>query len=144
MTELVVDEIHTSEFSAPSPRNGNPVGQDHASELVHRFYRFVDTGQIEKLARLFTEDAVYRRPGYEDRVGPEGMRRFYGQERAIREGVHTVLDVVHSADQVVALGSFEGLLKTGDRIRLNYADHFRLNSDGRIAGRDTYFFAPLA
>lgn len=119
-------------------------GRTRADDLVRRFYRLVDTGQVETLAQLFTEDAVYRRPGYEDRVGPEGLRRFYGQERAIRQGVHTVLDVVQSGGQVVALGTFEGLLKTGDRIRLSYADHFRLSADGRIAGRDTYFFAPLA
>lgn len=119
-------------------------GEARADDLVHRFYRLVDTGQVETLAQLFTEDAVYRRPGYEDRVGPEGLRRFYGQERAIRQGVHTVLEVVQSEGQVVALGTFEGLLKTGDQIRLSYADHFRLSPDGRIAGRDTYFFTPLA
>ncbi|CAL9608759.1 hypothetical protein SUDANB121_05605 [Nocardiopsis dassonvillei] len=113
-------------------------------DLLHRFYRLVDTGRVETLARLFTEDAVYRRPGYEARIGPEGLLRFYGQERAISRGAHTVLDVVQSEGHAVALGTFEGLLKTGDPISLRYADHFRLSPDGRIAGRDTYFFTPLA
>lgn len=144
MSEPTISETRASELIHRFYRTEDTVGKDHASELVHRFYRFVDTDQVEALAQLFTEDAVYRRPGYEDRVGPEGLRRFYGQERAIRQGTHAVRDIVHSAGQVVAIGTFEGRLKTGDRISLSYSDHFRLSPDGRIAGRDTYFFVPLA
>lgn len=144
MTETTVNEARASELVHRFYRTEDTVGQGHATELVHKFYRLVDTDEIETLAALFTEDAVYRRPGYEPRVGPEGLLQFYGQERAIRQGVHTVRDVVESAGQVAVFGTFEGLLKTGARIELNFADHFRLSPDGRIAGRNTYFFTPLA
>ncbi|MFY1597079.1 hypothetical protein [Micromonospora sp. WMMD737] len=36
-----------------------------AGEQVRRCYRLVDQGDMPGLVELFTEDAVYRRPGYD-------------------------------------------------------------------------------
>src|SRR5829696_2984426 len=97
-------------------------------ETVHRYYQLVDQGDVPALVSLFTPDATYHRPGYEPLVGHEGLTRFYGQDRVIKEGAHTVSTVV--ADD-------------GREVGLRFADFFTVTAEGRFSRRDTFFFAPL-
>jgi len=112
-------------------------------ETVHRYYQLVDQGDVPALVSLFTPDATYHRPGYEPLVGHEGLTRFYGQDRVIKEGAHTVSTVVADDDRIAVHGEFHGVLHDGREVGLRFADFFTVTAEGRFSRRDTFFFAPL-
>jgi len=108
------------------------------------FYDCVDRGDVPAIAALFARHASYHRPGYEPFLGPEGMTRFYGAERRIRDGRHQLDLIVADGGRVAVRGSFHGTLHGGDPIELRFADFFELDPDGLFTRRDTFFFSPLA
>ena len=59
-------------------------------ELSLAYYTAVDSGDVEAVLDCFSDDAVYRRPGYEPIVGREGLRDFYSGVRVIDSGAHEV------------------------------------------------------
>ncbi len=109
---------------------------------VREYYRLVDADDVDGLLALFTEDAVYSRPGYPPMRGRAEMARFYSGERVIARGRHTLDQVVAHNQQIAVTGSFEGVLKDGSEASLRFADFFVFDGP-RIVRRDTYFFAPL-
>jgi ketosteroid isomerase-like protein len=114
-----------------------------SEELVRRYYELVDNGDTDGLVELFSPDAVYRRPGYEPLCGREHLRRFYDEQRVIREGSHSVDSVITSGAEVAVQGSFHGVLHNGKEVDLRFADFFTVASGVTFSRRDTYFFAPL-
>ncbi|MFJ9418933.1 nuclear transport factor 2 family protein [Streptomyces sp. NPDC101227] len=111
---------------------------------VREYYRLVDATDVPGLIALFTEDAVYRRPGYAPMRGHRGLRAFYTGERVIESGRHTVTSVVVQGERSAVTGVFEGVLKDGSEVSLEFADFFlHDDADQRFRRRDTYFFAPL-
>ena len=120
----------------------------HPAETVARYYETVDAGDVEGVLALFTEDAVYARPGYAPFEGHEALRAFYAGDRVIESGRHTVEHMVVQDDgaaepRVAVHGRFEGRLKDGSDASLRFADFYTFAADGRFASRDTFFFAPL-
>jgi ketosteroid isomerase-like protein len=111
---------------------------------VLRFYDCVDSGDATAMAALFAPTAVYQRPGYPDRIGPEGLHRFYTQERTIRDGAHTLHHVIEQDQDIAVFGEFHGTLHSGSPIDLRFADYFGIGADGLFTRRETYFFAQLA
>jgi steroid Delta-isomerase len=111
-------------------------------EAVRRYYRLVDAGELEEMFGLFTDDVVYRRPGYDAIEGIDEFRAFYGSQRVIADGRHSVRSLVADGDRVAVEGDFHGVLRDGRRVALRFADFFSFRG-GRIAVRDTYFDAPL-
>ncbi|MFG3497208.1 nuclear transport factor 2 family protein [Streptomyces sp. NPDC047928] len=110
---------------------------------VREYYRRVDADDVPGLIALFAEDAVYRRPGYPPMRGHEGLSAFYNGERVIARGAHTVTSAVAESGRVAVNGVFEGVLKDGREVSLEFADFFVLDDEQRFTRRDTYFFAPL-
>jgi ketosteroid isomerase-like protein len=119
------------------------VDREAAIRLVRRFYELVDTGDAAGLAALFAPDAIYERPGYGTMIGPEGLLRFYGSERTIASGAHTLTTVLADGPVVGVFGEFHGVLHDGRPIDLRFADSFTVRPDDLFARRDTFFFAPL-
>ncbi len=109
---------------------------------VREYYRLVDLDDVDGLLALFTDDAVYSRPGYPPMHGRAELAKFYGGERVIARGRHTLEQVVTHNPQIAVTGAFEGVLKDGSAAQLRFADFFVFDG-ARIARRDTYFFAPL-
>ncbi|MFI6858320.1 nuclear transport factor 2 family protein [Streptomyces sp. NPDC050421] len=110
---------------------------------IRAYYTSVDAGDVESLLALFAPDARYHRPGYEPLVGHTALRRFYQGERIIAEGTHTLTETVVDGDRAAVHGEFHGLLRTGERVDLRFADFFTLTSKLTFATRDTFFFTPL-
>jgi steroid delta-isomerase len=110
---------------------------------VRRYYELVDKGDVPGLVGMFSADATYHRPGYEPLVGHDELTRFYGQDRIIREGQHTISAVVATGADVAVHGEFHGMLHDGREVGLRFADFFILTIDGHFSRRDTFFFAPL-
>ncbi len=117
-------------------------GTDHTA-VVRRYYELVDAGDVSALVAMFTADATYHRPGYEPMRGHDGLTAFYGGERVIREGRHTLDTVVPAGSNIAVHGVFEGVLHDDREVSLRFADFFVLEPDGRFSRRDTFFFAPL-
>ena len=114
------------------------------TDQVLRFYACVDSGDAPAMAALFAPDAVYLRPGYPERIGPEGLLHFYTVERTIREGGHTLHHVIADGPDVAVFGDFHGTLHSGAPVDLSFADYFGVGEHGLFSRRETYFFAPLA
>jgi ketosteroid isomerase-like protein len=110
---------------------------------VRSYYSLVDRGDITELVQLFTQDAVYQRPGYPPMRGRGELERFYREERVIKSGHHAVESVMSSHSRVAVTGSFAGTLHSGQDVTLRFADFFVLGDDGKFSRRDTYFFTPL-
>jgi ketosteroid isomerase-like protein len=127
----------TSSTATPGRAAAPPVAQ------VRRYYDLVDAGDVPGLVGLFTADATYHRPGYEPLVGHAELTRFYGTDRVIKEGRHTISAVVATGEDVAVHGEFHGVLHDGREVGLRFADFFIVTPDGRFSRRDTFFFAPL-
>lgn len=112
-------------------------------QRIREYYQRVDAHDLTGLLDLFANDAVYHRPGYAPLVGRESLERFYGEERAIREGSHSVSAAVLDGDRAAVHGEFHGVLKDGRAVSLRFADFFVFNDKGFFQRRDTFFFAPM-
>ncbi|WP_426247589.1 nuclear transport factor 2 family protein [Nocardioides sp. LHG3406-4] len=110
-------------------------------EFVRRYYTTVDTlGAVETVA-LFTPDAVYRRPGYAEMKGRDALAHFYGAERVIAGGQHTVESILADGASAAVRGTFRGVLRDGQDVEVGFADFMRFEY-GLIADRTTYFYSP--
>ncbi|TWD14378.1 nuclear transport factor 2 family protein [Marihabitans asiaticum] len=107
-----------------------------------RYYAMVDAGDVDGVIDWFAPEATYWRPGYPPMVGREALREFYGGERVIEYGAHTVEDLLVDGDRVAVRGRFEGELKDGSTARLGFADFLRYDGDGRVVERRSYFDTP--
>lgn len=113
-----------------------------SESAIRRYYETVDGPDPLAVVDLFTPDAAYRRPGYPPMVGHDALRRFYGGERVIVEGRHTIERLI-CPDQTTAAvaGRFDGRLNDGRDVSIGFADFFTLR-DELIAERATYFDTP--
>ncbi|MEU8782540.1 nuclear transport factor 2 family protein [Streptomyces sp. NPDC048637] len=110
--------------------------------LVRRYYDLVDAKNIDGLLALFSDDAVYQRPGYPAIHGREAMRAFYTGQRIIEHGHHKLFTVISEDAQVSTRGEFRGQLKDGRSISVGFADFFTVGEGGLFTHRDTYFSMP--
>jgi uncharacterized protein YciI/ketosteroid isomerase-like protein len=117
------------------------VSADHEA-LVRTYYKTVDTAGPDDVVALFAPHAVYRRPGYDDFRGREALLEFYGGDRVITHGAHSLDTLLVTGDSVAVEGQFAGTLRSDAEVSLRFADFFRV-ADGLIVERNTYFASPL-
>ncbi|MEU7206527.1 nuclear transport factor 2 family protein [Streptomyces sp. NPDC045470] len=108
------------------------------SVVVGDYYRYIDQRDIAAALACFSEDAVYRRPGYRVLVGLPAINEFYRAERVISAGRHYLESIVEDADTVAARGSFSGTSHDGDPLEVRFADFWRFSSRV-VVERNTYF-----
>lgn len=125
--------------------DGKPATPEHDSvaEHVQRYYRLVDAGDIASLLALFTEDVVYRRPGYPPIRGSRRLEEFYRDVRVIDSGRHRLTEVVVEQSHAAVSGEFSGVLKDGKEVSVRFADFFVASESGLFRERETFFFAPM-
>lgn len=109
------------------------------TQLAHRYYETVDSGDAEATIALFAPDAVYRRGGYEPMRGAD-IGEFYRGARIIASGRHTLHEILAEEDSAAGHGVFEGTLKDGRETSIGFADFFRFDAGGLITARTSYFF----
>ncbi|MEU3994120.1 nuclear transport factor 2 family protein [Streptomyces platensis] len=107
-------------------------------KMVLRYYELIDSGSYDALFEMFDEDVVYERAGTRSITGKKEFQAFYMKDRRIAEGRHSVTTVVADGDWVVARGTFEGILKSGEEVSVPWADFHRFRK-GKIWRRYTYF-----
>jgi steroid Delta-isomerase len=137
MSAMAVDL--SSQHSAAAP----PAPRLTPEQAVRSYYSLVDANDLTALLRLFSEQAVYRRPGYEPLVGREALAAFYGHERVIVSGRHKISELVADGCKVAVHGQFTGTVKSGAAVALRFADFFTVDPAGLFDSRDTFFFAPM-
>jgi ketosteroid isomerase-like protein len=107
-------------------------------ELVKKYYAAVDAGDLETLFSVFGDNIVYKRPGYEAIDGMEKFKEFYRNNRIIKEGHHTISNIIVKDPYVVVEGEFNGVLKDGRKSYTTFVDVYTF-SNGKAIKRHTYF-----
>lgn len=112
------------------------------TEITHRYYRAVDSGDLEGVLEWFAEDGVYHRPGYEPMRGRAALRAFYGGERVIESGSHRIDQVIVEGASVAVRGVFTGTLRDGTSVTVGFADFVDYDRAGHAAERHSFFDTP--
>jgi ketosteroid isomerase-like protein len=105
-------------------------------DIVLQYYDAVDSGELDTLYALFSDDIEYQRCE-ENILGIEALKEFYSVNRTIH-GKHTVYSILFEKDTVATRGVFKGKNGRDEDIILNFADFFVFNQGGQIAKRFTY------
>jgi len=114
-----------------------------AKELITHMFEAIDANAFEELERYLDTSIVYERPGYATLAGMGQLLHFYQCVRCIRSGRHRLHGVMCDGTQAMTHGRFEGMLKSGDPVEIEFSETYRLNPQGtKIAFRKTYFFQP--
>lgn len=106
------------------------------------YYERVDAGDVDGVVDWFAEDGVYHRPGYPPMRGRAALSAFYGGERVIESGSHTLDQLLVDGASVAVRGRFEGRLRDGSQVTVGFADFIDYDADGRAVERRSYFEAP--
>ena len=106
-------------------------------ETLRQYYDLVDEERYQELFALFAEDVVYERPGQDPLEGKAEFERFYLKARPLRDGSHTLHDVLLDGDTAAVRGSFSGV-QDGESVTFGFADFHTFDDDGKIAFRYTY------
>jgi ketosteroid isomerase-like protein len=110
--------------------------------LIPALFACIDRGDFQLLDQYFAPEAFYERPGFPLLIGIDRIKEFYLELRPLRFGRHSISACVNEGEQAACRGRFEGELKTGTAVTLEFADFFVIQ-DGLIAFRKTFFFIPL-
>ena len=106
------------------------------------YYERVDAGDVEGVLDWFADDGVYHRPGYPPMRGRAELSAFYGGERVIRSGEHTVQEILVDGPRVAVRGRFDGALKDGSTVSVGFADFITYDREGRAVERHSFFDTP--
>lgn len=133
-TDEIVRYLKSSGPSKPS-------GISMSADFIRNMFRTIDSRDWDGLYVAFGEDMVYERPGYEQLVGYERVKRFYRDERAILSGKHLIEGIVLDDDSGACWGRLIGKHKNGTAVDERFADAYTFE-DGKIKTRRSYFFRP--
>lgn len=117
-------------------------GEPDVLARTRAYYELVDAGDVDGVVDWFAEDGVYHRPGYPPMRGRGALSAFYGGERVIRSGVHTVDAVLVDGLQAAVRGHFDGVLKDGTAVSVGFADLITYDRAGRAVERHSFFDTP--
>lgn len=123
---------------ARDPRPVNPA-PGPLRVKVEALFAMIDGCDFDRLERFFAPDCRYDRPGYPPLEGLAAIEHFYRHDRVIETGRHLITSFVETRDTAVALGRFNGRLRTGAPAAVEFADTYRFGPAG-IIERKTYFF----
>lgn len=106
-------------------------------EAVRSYYEYVDDEEYESLFDLFAADVTYERPGNRTIEGLTAFRRFYEEERPLKDGSHELLNLIVDEDAIAVRGRFSGK-QDGEAVEFGFADVHVFDDDGNISDRYTY------
>jgi len=111
---------------------------EELEKLVKKYYVAVDENDLETLFSVFADNIVYKRPKYEPIQGMKKFKEFYQKNRIIKEGHHTLSNIIVKNPYVVVEGEFNGVLKDGSISHTTFVDVYTF-FDGKAIKRHTYF-----
>jgi ketosteroid isomerase-like protein len=104
----------------------------HESSIMG-YYNDIDTGDLNAVANLFGDNAVYQRGNTFTLVGKDAIKDFYNNVRAL-EGKHKILKFHRKGEDIVVDGVFRGTHK-GTSIELKFKDYWTFGADGKVIRR---------
>ena len=110
-------------------------------ERLRAMYAAIDANAWSALEEFLDPEVVYRRPGYAPLDGAAEVLHFYRHVRIIGSGTHTLRSIVAGPTELASFGVFVGHARDGTPLREEFADYFQCR-DGRVVGRQSYFFRP--
>lgn len=105
-------------------------------KLVQDYYNFVDSGRLDKLSCVFSENIIYNRGGKIIK-GIDALTNFYLTQRQI-QGNHIITELIETPGMVISIGYFNGLNRNGESTKIEFVDVFKSNSSILIDFRHTY------
>jgi ketosteroid isomerase-like protein len=107
-------------------------------DLVAAYYPAIDRSDVERILRMFAEDAVYERAGVEYR-DLASIRKFFSEDRQIR-GEHVINRVWadEASRTVFVTGRFEGQGADGDPRSFGFADVWHFNEADLVSKRQSF------
>jgi ketosteroid isomerase-like protein len=119
----------------------NSAGQTISKDFIHKMFATIDSRDWDGLQRVFDENIIYERPGYDPLKGYARVNKFYREERVIASGIHFLEDVIIGPESGACWGRFVGKHKNGSEIDERFADAYTFEN-GKIKTRKSYFFRP--
>ncbi|MEM0140077.1 MAG: nuclear transport factor 2 family protein [Ferroplasma sp.] len=107
-------------------------------KLVKSYYTAVDSNDLKTLFSVFDDNIVYERPGYKPLVGMDNFKKFYEENRIIKEGHHTITNIIVHEPFVIVEGEFSGILKDNSKSATKFVDVYTFKN-GKAIKRHTYF-----
>ena len=111
---------------------------EELEKIVRKYYNAVDNNDLETLFSVFSDNIVYKRPGYDPIIGMKDFMDFYRSNRIIREGHHTLFNIIVHEPYVIVEGEFKGILKDGTESYTKFVDVYTF-SGNKAVKRHTYF-----
>lgn len=105
-------------------------------EIVQTYYKKIDEEDFDTIICLFSDKIYYKR-GSKIFNGRNELEQFYRNERLIQNGEHQI-KITTSHPHVYVTGSFEGRLRDGKMVKVDFEDSFKFQGD-KIIKRITSF-----
>ncbi|MFC1415447.1 nuclear transport factor 2 family protein [Streptacidiphilus cavernicola] len=112
-----------------------------ADTLVHDLFHIIDNRTWNNLTHIFTDDAVYERPGYPPLLGLHQILHFYQHQRIIATGHHHIDHTTSNLNTAACWGHFHGTTHTGQPLHEPFADTY-ITTNNKITHRKTFFWRP--
>jgi len=110
-------------------------------ELIRNLFEAIDRKDLDFLPKIFHDEVVYERPGYDSFCGIERLLKFYKEERVVLEGKHYLEEIITNEHCGACWGHFAGRRKDYTEIDERFADIY-IFERGKIKLRRTHFFRP--
>lgn len=101
-------------------------------ETIETSFRYIDSGQFDKLHLVFDEDVVYYPIGRPPIKGLKAVLNYYTQDRVVKDSVHEMSDMIASGDRAAAMLTFRGTSKGGKKMEFHSVDIFEFKN-GKIS-----------
>ena len=119
---------------------------EYMKHALMNYYESIDRGDLESVLRLFSNDEEgeptvrYKRGTQPEKIGIRQLRYFFEVERFIKEGKHTLRDLVvdDRTGTGKVVGRFEGTLKDGSDADIEFIDRFEFLAGKIIYRRSTF------
>ena len=139
--QLSLYRLPTDEGPGGLPTSLPLVTEESSLGHIQAMFQAIDAKDWEALPAFFRDHAVYNRPGYPSLIGIHEIDRFYRRERIIQSGTHRIESFVQTGAHCCAIGHFEGFLKSGQGVQIDFCDSYTL-FNRQITFRKTYFYTP--
>ena len=110
-------------------------------DVVLKLFDALDKNDLTGILALFTDDAVYERPGKPIIRGRDALVHFYEHERVVAAGKHTIEEIIEGPVLTVTVGFYDGAGGDGAPLYMKFVDVYQFTGE-KIHERRSYFLAP--
>lgn len=113
----------------------------HHKALVEHYFEGFRRSDHEMILALLTDDVIWDLPGFKHLTGKTAFDGEIENENFIGSPILTIDRLIEEGESVVAIGTGQGMFKTGDRFNFAYNDVFTFSGD--LIARVESYIVPL-